>query len=326
MNIQNILCKSIHPAKKWKYRVDTYNDILKKSLEIKGVLSPLVVLQGKNEFLLLDGFKRYHYLKNKSNKKIPAYLYSKDQAKDGFLHSLLLNETHRPLSTIEKSNVVKLIQIFDDENFKNKVYDFLEIPSKQQFVQKLLTINSYNETAKKYFHDFHFSLRQIDRISPLPIDMLTPWIELAQHLNFKAQEFITIVETIWDISINEKIPIDKLYHKLRIKDQLNTGLTTQQKSAHLKTFLHQTRYPMLSKIQEKVTKQAESIQKKSKFPVRISWDKNLEQSGYWLNIYLDNEDSLHNLKELFESPKSNNDLRKLFKIFIKSLENSDETS
>jgi hypothetical protein len=326
MNIQNILFKSIRPAKEWKYRIDSNDNILKKSLKIKGVLSPLIVLQGKNQFLLLDGFKRYQYIKNHSNQKIPSYVYSKNQAKDAFLHSLLLNETNRPLSTIEKSNVVKLIQIFDDKDFRNKICNFLGIPVKPQFIQKFLTINLFNETAKKYFHNFQFSLRQIDRISALHINTLIPWIKVAQLLNLKAQEFISIVETIWDISINDKIPIDKLYHKLHIEHRLNTGLTNQQKSAHLKTFLHQKRYPILSQIQEKVAEQAANIEKKSNLPVRIFWDKNLEQSGYWLNIYLDNEDSLHNLKELFESPKSNSDFKKLFKIIIKNLEDSDETS
>ena len=326
MNIQNILYKSIQASEKWKYRVDGNDDILKKSLKVRGILSPLVILQEKNQFLLLDGFKRYHYIKDKSDTKIPAYLYSKEQVKDAFLHSLLLNETNRPLSTIEKSNVIKLIQIFNDEDFRNKVYNFLDIPAKQQFIQKYLTINSFNETVKKYFHNFQFSLRQIERISPLAIDALLPWIELAQYLNLKAQEFITMVETIWDISINEKIPINDLYNKLHIKDQLNTQLTIQQKTYHLKNFLNQERYPLLNAIRKKMSEQINKIQKENNIPIQISWDKSLEQSGLWFKTYLEHEKSLDELIRVFNSPETKTKLINLFKILMHSLEDSNETT
>lgn len=326
MTIQHILYKSIRPDTKWKYRLDEVDSTLTKSLKLIGVLSPLVLLQDKNEFVILDGFKRHRFLKDSAALKVPAFLYSSQQAKEGLLHSLALNETRRPLSVIEKSNVINIIQAIGDEDFQNKVCDFLDIPPKKQFVQKYLTINAFPDRAKHYFHGYQFSLRQIERIMPVSIQSLLSWIKLAQELNIKAQEFVQLVETVWDISIKENIAVDQLYHTLKIDELIMLRSTAQQKSTDLKNLLHQKRYPMLNSIHEKMTKQFDYIQKKSRLPMKVSWDRTLEQSGYWLNIYLEHKDSIDQLQNVLESPSLRDDLRELFKIIMHSLEDSDETS
>jgi hypothetical protein len=327
MTIQHILYKSIRPNPKWKYRFDTEDPILTKSLKLKGVLSPLVLLQDKNDFVILDGFKRFQILKDNSAFKVPAILYPAPDAKEGFLHGLLLNETRYPLSTIEKSNVVKIIQSFsDDEDFQNRIYNFLDIPYKRQFTQRYLAINAFPESAKHYFHESQFSLRQIERIAPVSIPSILPWIELARGLLMKAQEFVQLIEAIWDISIKENTAVDQLYHKFNIHEFLKPKSTAQQKSAILKALLHQRRYPMLNSIQEKMIKRSKDIHKKSRLPIQISWDKTLEQSGYWLNIYLEHQNSIDQLQHFFESPELRNDLKKLFGIIMHSPEDFNETS
>lgn len=328
MTVQHILYKSIRPDPKWKYRLDHQKDqILAKSMNLAGVLSPLVLLQDQNDFVILDGFKRHRFLQDNAALKVPSFLYSMQQAREGFLHGLVLNEARQPLSVIEKSNVMRIIQSFaHDEDFQKKVYNFLNIPPQKQFIEKYLTINSLPDESKHYFHDFQFSLRQIERVLPVSIQPLLPWIRLAQELNIKAQEFVQLVEIVQDLSIKGNTSADELYKKLGIKELIKRELTTQQKVFKLKDYLCQKRFPMLHQIQERVTEHVARIQKNSKLPVEITWDKKLEQSGYWFNIYLDNKNSLKNLKELFESSELDNELRKLFEIIINRLENFDEAS
>ena len=327
MTIQHISFKAIRTDPKWKYQFDEEDPILNKSLKLTGVLSPLVLLHDKDEYAILDGFKRHRFLKDNAAVKVPAFLYSNQQAKEGLLHSLALNETRHPLTTIEKSNVVKLTRSFNgDEDFQNKVCDFLDIPFKRQFIQKYLTINAFAEKAKHYFHEYQFSLRQIDRVIPVSIESLLSWINLAEELHIKAQEFVQLVETIWDISIRENIAIDQLYHAFKVDELLRPQSTAQQKSANLKNFLHQKRYPMLNNIQEKMTHQFERVQKYGQLPMKLSWDKTLEQSGYWLNIHLEHQNSVDQLKTSFESPELRSDLKKLFKIIMNNPEDSNETT
>lgn len=327
MTVQHVLYKSIRLDPKWKYRLDTEDPILVKSLKLKGVLSPLVLLQDKNDFVILDGFKRQRFLIDNAALKVPAFLYSKQEAKEGFLHSLVLNETRRSLSTIEKSNVAKIIDSFNnDEVFQNQIYDFLDIPPNKLFIQKYLSIKTFPDEAKQYFHEFQFSLRQIERIMPVSIQPLLPWVRLAQELNIKAQEFVTLVEIIRDISIRENVSVDELYEKFDIEEIRKGSLTKQQKAATMKNFLHKKRYPILNQIQKKVAEQIEHIRNESKLPLRISWDHTLEQSGYELMIYLENEYSVSQLENFIKSPKLMNNLKKLFPTIINSLENSDETT
>jgi hypothetical protein len=327
MTIKHILYKSIRPDPKWKYRLNQENSILTKSLNLAGVLSPLVLLQDQNDFVILDGFKRYRFLEDNASIKVPSFLYSIQQAKEGVLHGLVLNEARQQLSVIEKSNVMKIVQLFpDDEELQNKVCSFLDIPLQRQFIEKYLTINALPDDAKQYLHEFQFSLRQIERIMPVSIQSLLPWIRLARELNIKAQEFVQLVEIIQDLSIKGSTSVEKLYEQIGINELMKQDLTLQRKVSNLKNFLHQKRYPMLHQIQKRVSEQVDRIQENSKLPVEITWDKKLEQSGYWVNIYLDNETSLKSLKGLFESSELDNSLRQLFEIIINRLENSDETS
>lgn len=343
MTVQHILYKSIRPDPKWKYRLYEVVDlnredpVLAKSMTLAGVLSPLVLLQDQNDFVILDGFKRHRFLEDNAALKVPSFLYSIQQAKEGFLHGLVLNEARQPLSVIEKSNVVKIVQSFSnakgvDEDFQNQIYDFLDIPPQRQFIRKYLAINAFPDSAKKYFHEFQFSLRQIERIMPVSIPGLLLWIELAQGLRIKAQEFVQLVEIIWDISLRENTPVDQLYENLGIKELFKSNQPISQQLSDLKDFMYQKRYPLLHQIQGRIEKQIAQVRKESKLPLQISWDKNLEQSGYWINIYLDNENTITDFRKLLESSELEDGLKKLFRIIIKGLvydlveENSHETS
>lgn len=325
MTVEHIPYKFIRPNPIWEYRIDKEDPILTKSLNLKGILSPLILLQERNKFSILDGFKRHRFFKKNTTSKLPAILYSPENVRDGLLHSLLLNETNRSLSAVEKSNVIKIIQSFENGDFQINICKFLEIPPQKKFIQKYLSINAFPEKAKKYFHEFQFSLRQIERITPLSISSLLPWIQLAHELHLKAQEFVNLVEIIWDISINKKEPVDNLYKELNIGDLLKQESTTQQKSSYLKNYLHQKRYPILTSIQKNVTEQVNQIQKKSNLPIQVAWDKTLEQTGYWFTVYLENDYSITQLQNLLEPNELGDDLKKLFNIIMHSLERSNET-
>lgn len=327
MIIEHVPCRAIRPDPNWKYRLEREDSILSESLKLTGVLSPLVLLQDTHEYLVLDGFKRYQFLKDHSVPEIDAFLYSNRQAKEGLLHSLVLNETGSALSTIEKSNVLRIIQSFsDDERFQGRVCNFLNIPFRPQFIQRYLAISAFPDGAKQYFHEFQFSMRQIERIMPVSIQSLINWIDLAQELHIKAQEFVQLVETIWDISIRDSIPVDQLYDRFKMSDILRLEATVGQKSANLKDTLNQERYPMLNSIQRKMSLKFDRIRKNSRLPMKVSWDKNLEQSGFWLDIYLEHQDSVDQLQAFFESTELRSDLRELFKLTMHNPEDSNETT
>ncbi len=172
MKVQHILYEFIEAEPIWEYRLDIRDSHLLKSLEIKGVLSPFILVQQKNKFCLIDGFKRYRFFNNRTVSTIPAMLYSEENVEDAFFHGIILNETQRPLSVIEKSHVIKILHQFEKEEYRSKIYDFLGIPNKKRFIQKYLHINKLPHYSKKYFHEFQFGLRQIERILPSSISSL----------------------------------------------------------------------------------------------------------------------------------------------------------
>jgi len=324
MKVQHILFEFIEAEPIWEYRLDIRDTHLLKSLEIKGVLSPFILVQQKNKFCLIDGFKRYRFFRNRTVSTIPAMLYSEENVEDAFFHGIILNETQRPLSVIEKSQVAKILHQFEKEEYRDKIYDFLGIPNKKRFTQKYLHINKLPHYAKKYFHEFQFSLRQIERILPSSISKLKEWIKLSYSLRLKAQEFVNLVEILSDISLRENVSVDILYHEFKISEFLDTDWTIQQKASHLKRHLHQIRYPLLSRIHKNVEEHITKLKKATTLPMEIHWDKTLERPGYSLLFYLEHKEKIKELQELILNRRFEKDLEKLFKILINSLEEIDE--
>jgi hypothetical protein len=316
MKIQHIPYEFIKADPRWEYRRGTNNIQLSKSLKIKGVLSPFIMVQQENRICLVDGFKRYRLISHYKVSTVPAMLYAQDQAEDGFFHGLILNSCQRPLNIIEKSAVVKIVNQFGFEEFQRKIYDYLDIPNSRRFIQKYIEINQLPEPAKEYFHEFQFSFRQLERVLAVSISQLLPWINAAKQIRIKAQDFVSLVEILSDISLRENIAVDKLFSILKIEELINSDWTPQQKSANLKKYLHQKRYPMLHQIQKNIEEHVSSIQKSCTLPLEVIWDKSLERPGFWIKIHLMDSGKIEDLQLLAQQHQFTINLNKLFNIMF----------
>ncbi|MFQ5583690.1 MAG: hypothetical protein ACE5GL_04580, partial [Calditrichia bacterium] len=68
------------------------------------------------------------------------------------------------------------------------------------------------------------------------------------------------------------------------------------------------------------------LKHRSPLPLEILWDKTLERPGYSVMLYLEQEEKLKELHNLTENPFFLQDLKKLFKILLNSLEEANETA
>ena len=317
MVLKNIPLSRIVADTTYRYRLHEASPALRRAIQQRGVRQPLVGFQTATGIQLTDGFLRWELAQAFQWTEVPVTVHP--DAASAFVESVYVNHSQSPLSVVEKALVVAIGKKILDSAAFQEVIQFLEIPTERQ-VKLLLEIATYPEVARLYFHEQQFSLKQIERLRSVKVENLLPWIELARDLRMKAPEFQQVIEMVWDISVREECSIETCFHRLQIEQFLKPEWTVQQKVQRLKQYLFEHRYPLLHTLRKKLEQQATHLQKISPLPLRIQWDKNLEDMGIWLQFYLEDWDKLNVLAKLLKNPEFAKSLKQYFEIFTQTKE------
>ncbi len=301
----------------FRYRLHTIRPPLQRSIEQQGILRPLSGVKVEAGVLLFDGFLRWELAREKPIDPVPVIVHPDKSA--AFLESVYLNHSQEPLTVVEKAQALAVARTILSDKQQAALAEFLDIHTSRQ-VQLLREIATYPWEARQYFHDQQFSLKQIERLRSLKVEKLLPWIRLARELRMKAPEFQQIIEMVWDISVREDCSIEACYQQLGVEQFLQENWTVQQKVHHLKQMLFEKRYPVLHHLRQKLEQQARRIQAISPLPLRIQWDRNLEDMGIWLQFYLEDISKLPTLVTLLKNPEFFDSLKQYFEIFTQTEE------
>ncbi len=301
---------------RWRYRYAALDDDrLRRSIHRSGILTPVLLLRrGAHTYAIVDGFRRLEYLQETPFSHVPARIFEPDSLDEAFWWGLQINASVRPLTVVEKAQVVQIAHTDLSSDTITRILDFLEIPCRGSILQTYREIAGFPEEFKQYLHQYHFSLRQIERLRALKVEALHPWIILARRLRLKAQEFLTLIEWVGDIAVREDLSLDQCYERLEINKILKPEWTVQQKVSFLKQLLYQRRYPVLTTIRSRVTKAVQEVRQHSPLPIDIDWDFNLETPGFGVRFYLEKEDQVYTLQSLIKNPAFTKKLIQLFKL------------
>ncbi len=310
--IQDVALQEINGDTRLSYRMHALSPELKRSIETYGVFQPLLVVRTSEGYLIADGFLRYEIAHRLGKETLPVKIFPSQG--EAFLASVGVNHSHHPLSVVEKSQALAVGQTLLTNAQFQTLCQFLEIPTAR--IRALyLEIARYPEEARQYFHEQQFSLKQIERLRSLKIPNLMPWISLARQLRIKAPEFQQIIEMVWDIAVREECSIEECYSQLQIDTFLEESWTVQQKVQRLKQFLFDRRYPLLTTLRKRIEQQTQRLQRLSALPIRVQWDRNMEDLGIWLQIYLKDANTLKTLEEMLKNSEFQKAIKQLFEAF-----------
>ncbi len=283
-----------------RYRLHTASPQLQRSIEQIGILVPLLVARSTEGWVLVDGHVRLEVARNIPLEAVPVKVAP--DIPGGLIQSVWQNHAQQPLSVVEKARVLFLLESMVTEDELQELYEFLEVPTRRMQL-RLREIAGYPITVQQYFHEQQFSLKQIERLRSLSVEKLLPWIELASQLRIKAPEFQQIIEMVWDIAVRENCSIEACYQQLGIARILKGNWTIQQKVQRLKQHLMHQRFPLLTRLRKLLEERSQQLQRLSSLPMRVQWDRNLEELGVWIQFFVEDVQDIKKLEELAKNPE-----------------------
>lgn len=149
--IENILLSKIFPDEKQPRK--NFNALrladLRKSIKTHGILSPLFVEKRKDNYLLVDGERRYRAAKDLKMKMVPVVVTEDQSDTQRLVQQFHLQEQHEGWSSVEKAQAV--IRLSDELKMSvHKLAELLSLPRRtvEEYVaySKLLSVKQFTKS------------------------------------------------------------------------------------------------------------------------------------------------------------------------------------
>jgi len=129
-NQSSILLSKIktNPNKPRKKFADKYLKKLAKSIDEKGLISPITVKKVDNKYIIVAGERRYRAHKLLNKKRILAYVIDADTTKDVMYMALIENIQREDLNPIEEAKGYKYLQ----ENLQSSITEIAKTVGKSR--------------------------------------------------------------------------------------------------------------------------------------------------------------------------------------------------
>ena len=316
MTTASFSIRLLQPLSEWYYRMASQDAVLEEQLNLVGVVQPLLGVERREGIGLVDGFRRYRWLKQQGIESAVVQVFAESEASKAFLCGLSLNHWARPLSLVEKDRALHLARDQFGEGTWEEVVRLLGIPPARKIYPLLVWLDQLPAPARGWLHQAGCSIRQVERLRAIKILEFPRWVEAAQTLRLKAQECLQLAEQLWEVALRERTDLDSLYTQLEVSELLADQRTLQQKQHELKRRIEKARFPLLKTIQHTVETQLQHLPRPAGQLLRFTWDRSLERPGIGLQAWIANEADLDRLHNLL----SQSDFKASFKQALKNIQ------
>ncbi|RMG62578.1 MAG: hypothetical protein D6715_12120 [Calditrichaeota bacterium] len=313
MTIRRLSLDQLQPLQELYYHMAGNDADLEAQLDAVGIVQPLIGVHTADGVGLLDGFRRYEWLARQEPRKVLVQVFPKGQMGRAFVSALSVNHWTRPLSIVEKARALRLARAHLGDEVGEEAARLLEVPPVRKIRQLLAWIDQLPAPARRWLHSARCSVRQVERLRAVKILESPCWLEAAESLNLKAQEFVNLAEQLWEIALRDGSSLDQLYQKLGVDALLGDRRTVQQKQQTLKQRIEETRFPLLKAIQQNVQQQLQQLPRPTGQTIRFTWDPTLERTGVGLQTWIASEADLERLQKLLGDWKFRSSLKQVLK-------------
>ncbi len=277
------------------YKITTNDEIdeISRSIHEIGIINPPVLVQDKQKFIIVSGFRRIQAaVKNNFShiqaKTIPYPKKSIECAKIAISD----NSFQRKLNLIEQASAIKLLTFFAAT--PKEIADIaskLNLPGNISIIEKLAIISRSDKIIQDFILSDQLSMTTALLIEKLKEKHKIPIARFIQSLhvglNIQRELFILLTE----ISFRENIDLLELLTEKFITDCLNDdNPEPKQKAVQIRKLLRIRRFPELSKAESNFF----NCMKKLKLDpsIKLNPPKDFESTTYSFNLFFNSYEEL----------------------------------
>ncbi len=285
---------------------------LADSIKKIGLITPPVVRQMNNRFIIVSGFGRIRALYHNNEKKAVVHLIDK-QVDD--YHCLLLAIAalafKRPLSHVELIVCVqRLSEYLNKEEMAKISSAVFNTQLTQDFIGDLIDIGSLPKPSLELILSGHLSLKSAKKLSTLDMDSTAFFLDIFSKIRATVSIQFEIIQNILEISAREGFLPKSIFLDLKTPNPLDDEtcdlvLRTQR----FRTIVFEQRYPTLSRARQLIKDKIAA----TKLPgtIKLIPPENFEGRGFSVSFIVKNHEefkkNVQNLTEVLE----NNSLREI---------------
>jgi hypothetical protein len=313
MQMQRIQLSEIDPQHHYCYHIDLELPELRKSLQLHGIQMPVWLIH-RNGVKIIDGYRRIHLARILGISEIPVIFFNADDINTVFLSALSINSSQRVLSVIEKINALRITEDLSNSDAIPEVLNILNLHTNQTTPVIVDYVNSIPSWLKKYLHGINISIKVLSKLSRYSVRTFRPWLEMGSTLLLKPTELVQVLEYVEEICKRDKLSSDQLWNELSESSRLRESMTPQQKAYHIKNWLYEFRFPILSRINDDLREKVKKLRKGHQVNLNVSWDRSLENSELKLQFLLKGSNDLDNILEFLQNSGNRDLVLKIFQL------------
>ena len=285
---------------------------LSNSVASIGNIYPLLAWKHQNSIILVDGFKRLEIAKNSNRAELPFILLPPNIGLEEIVNIRYhtIKQEDIELNAHQKISIYTILK--EAEISDQKLHDW-QIKLNLMNPEKYIKILGWPNIARDYIYNYNVSVKQLLPLFGQSNDVIAEIFSLATSLSIRILELCSIVETVSEIALNEKVTIISIFNRKQINTLLeNKDLNRNQKILKLKKILYDWRYPTITKYQNQLEVQLKELTLNAQ--TSIQYDKFFETAGINLSAKLRNVEDLDNLIYLITNTKNMKTLKTILNI------------
>lgn len=279
MNIENIAIDSISIIDEINYTFSLEDIALESSIEEFSLLAPLIVYKKANdEYIILDGMKRFNILKKRGESSIPCNIIEQGSLFDGFIKVAKIRQADNVLTLIEKAAFINILVNYfkcSAEEINSKYLKMVKLPLRKNAFELMLEVATFSNEVKLFLHRNRLPINDLFQVRLLDENNKVDLISFVESFNVSYSNLKQIVELMIEIATMKAISIEDIIHNEDISDLIeNEKLPDNKKINLIKTILVKLRYPIVMAYQEEMTKKLGEV--KLSNGLTVSYPKELE--------------------------------------------------
>ena len=262
---------------------------------------PVLIFKNEDEFILVDGFLRYNYLRNKNVNKISILISDKIKMEDAFWEGIIFNNSVEALSIVEQILILKILKNTFNKNYPELEKDYneiLQIPLKEKFSSLYNKIFSLNDNDYYFLFSLKPSFKQVQQLFAYPVTIIKQLMELYEILPFKIKDGLFFLDHLFRLakSNNELSPLNII--RQIINEHPFPNLTHDKKLLRLKQKLQEQNFPHLFSNRKKIQKLSREINEQG---FQVKYDNNFEKNDISLTFNISSKEGFEKSRAKLQS-------------------------